>query len=225
MADTEPSRHRRARRRRCAGRACAVDRSALEPERGRLALFPEQGRRVRRARRRATGRDRGAAALLGGQRLDQHGAGDRELAPPRHRDQAGRCLPRRGDQARPHDLARRDARRRHRLRPARLHADAAIAAAAAGEAGKASAVARRYRPAASTPSPHAIASAMGFDRSTLLSEFAARAGSRIVSDGDAMALVRDGRTARHIGPLFADTRRSARWRWSMPSSDPRPGRC
>jgi len=48
------------------------------------------------------------------------------------------------------------------------------------------------------------ASAMGFDRSTLLSEFSARPGSRIVSDGQAMALVRDGRTARHIGPLLAD---------------------
>jgi GNAT superfamily N-acetyltransferase len=48
------------------------------------------------------------------------------------------------------------------------------------------------------------ASAMGFDRSTLLSEFSARPSSRIVSDGQAMALVRDGRTARHIGPLLAD---------------------
>ena len=48
------------------------------------------------------------------------------------------------------------------------------------------------------------AGAMGFDRSTLQSEFAARAGSRIVSDDRAMALVRDGRTARHIGPLLAD---------------------
>jgi len=48
------------------------------------------------------------------------------------------------------------------------------------------------------------ASAMGFDRSTLLSEFSARPGSRIVSDDRAMALVRDGRTARHIGPLLAD---------------------
>jgi GNAT superfamily N-acetyltransferase len=47
-------------------------------------------------------------------------------------------------------------------------------------------------------------SAMGFDRSTLLSEFSARPGSRIVSDDRAMALVRDGRTARHIGPLLAD---------------------
>ena len=45
---------------------------------------------------------------------------------------------------------------------------------------------------------------MGFDRSTLLSAFAARAGSRIVSDERAMALVRNGRTARHIGPLLAD---------------------
>jgi GNAT superfamily N-acetyltransferase len=48
------------------------------------------------------------------------------------------------------------------------------------------------------------ASAMGFDRSTLLSEFSARGGSRIVSDGQAMSLVRNGRTARHIGPLLAD---------------------
>jgi GNAT superfamily N-acetyltransferase len=48
------------------------------------------------------------------------------------------------------------------------------------------------------------AGAMGFDRSTLLSEFSARAGSRIVSDDRAMALVRDGRTAHHIGPLLAD---------------------
>ena len=47
-------------------------------------------------------------------------------------------------------------------------------------------------------------SAMGFDRRTLLSEFSARPGSRIVSDDRAMALVRDGRTARHIGPLLAD---------------------
>jgi GNAT superfamily N-acetyltransferase len=48
------------------------------------------------------------------------------------------------------------------------------------------------------------ASAMGFDRSTLLSEFSARPGSRIVSDDRTVALVRDGRTARHIGPLLAD---------------------
>jgi GNAT superfamily N-acetyltransferase len=47
-------------------------------------------------------------------------------------------------------------------------------------------------------------SAMGFDRSTLLSEFSARTGSRIVSDDRAIALVRNGRTARHIGPLLAD---------------------
>jgi GNAT superfamily N-acetyltransferase len=47
-------------------------------------------------------------------------------------------------------------------------------------------------------------SAMGFGRSTLLSEFSARPGSRIVSEDRAMALVRNGRTARHIGPLLAD---------------------
>lgn len=47
------------------------------------------------------------------------------------------------------------------------------------------------------------ADAMGFDRRTLLSEFAARPGSRIAADGQAIALVRGGRTARHIGPLLA----------------------
>jgi len=46
--------------------------------------------------------------------------------------------------------------------------------------------------------------AMGFDRSSLLAEFAARADSRIVSDAQAIALVRNGRAARHIGPLLAD---------------------
>jgi GNAT superfamily N-acetyltransferase len=49
------------------------------------------------------------------------------------------------------------------------------------------------------------AGAMGFDRSTLLSEFGSRPGSRIVSDTDSIVLVRDGRTARHIGPLLADS--------------------
>ena len=47
--------------------------------------------------------------------------------------------------------------------------------------------------------------AMGFDRRALLEELAGRPASRLASNGDAMALVRDGRTARHIGPLFADT--------------------
>jgi GNAT superfamily N-acetyltransferase len=47
-------------------------------------------------------------------------------------------------------------------------------------------------------------SAMGFDRRDLLRELEGRPGSRLVSNGDAMALVRDGRVARHIGPLFAD---------------------
>jgi GNAT superfamily N-acetyltransferase len=45
--------------------------------------------------------------------------------------------------------------------------------------------------------------AMGFDRSALLAELSARSDSRLLSSGDALALVRDGRKARHIGPLFA----------------------
>jgi GNAT superfamily N-acetyltransferase len=47
-------------------------------------------------------------------------------------------------------------------------------------------------------------SAMGFGRRDLLQELSRRPNSRLLSNGDAMALVRDGRTARHIGPLFAD---------------------
>jgi GNAT superfamily N-acetyltransferase len=46
--------------------------------------------------------------------------------------------------------------------------------------------------------------AMGFDRRDLLSELSGRSGSRLLSTHDAMALVRDGRIARHIGPVFAD---------------------
>jgi len=45
---------------------------------------------------------------------------------------------------------------------------------------------------------------IGFDRSALLGELGGRLGSRLVSVGDAAALVRDGRVNRHIGPLFAD---------------------
>ncbi|MDB5566595.1 MAG: Acetyltransferase family protein [Tardiphaga sp.] len=51
--------------------------------------------------------------------------------------------------------------------------------------------------------------AMDFDRSALLHELAGRSGSRIVARDGAMALIRDGRKARHIGPLFADHTASA----------------
>jgi GNAT superfamily N-acetyltransferase len=46
--------------------------------------------------------------------------------------------------------------------------------------------------------------AMGFDRGILLGELGGRPHSRLASNGAASALVRDGRTARHVGPLFAD---------------------
>src|SRR6516165_11393517 len=46
---------------------------------------------------------------------------------------------------------------------------------------------------------------MGFDRRELLCALVERPMSRLLADGDTMALVRDGRTARHIGPLFADS--------------------
>jgi hypothetical protein len=46
--------------------------------------------------------------------------------------------------------------------------------------------------------------AMGFDRSALLREFAARRGSQLMARKGAIALIREGRTARHIGPVYAD---------------------
>jgi len=51
--------------------------------------------------------------------------------------------------------------------------------------------------------------AMGFDRSALLGELAGRPGSHLVSYGNAMGLIRNGRTARQLGPLFADSVASA----------------
>jgi GNAT superfamily N-acetyltransferase len=51
--------------------------------------------------------------------------------------------------------------------------------------------------------------AMGFDRTALLRELGGRSGSQLVSHGSAMGLIRDGRTAKHIGPLFADDAGSA----------------
>ncbi|MBV9566108.1 MAG: GNAT family N-acetyltransferase [Bradyrhizobium sp.] len=45
---------------------------------------------------------------------------------------------------------------------------------------------------------------MGFDRAKLLRELGGRTGSRCVAKDGAMALIRDGRTARHIGPLYAN---------------------
>jgi GNAT superfamily N-acetyltransferase len=46
--------------------------------------------------------------------------------------------------------------------------------------------------------------AMGFDRGALLGELCARPGSRLIARDGTLALVRSGRKARHIGPLFAD---------------------
>jgi len=45
--------------------------------------------------------------------------------------------------------------------------------------------------------------AIGFGRRDLLQELCGRPGSQLHSSGDAMALIRDGRAARHIGPVFA----------------------
>ncbi|WP_315837185.1 GNAT family N-acetyltransferase [Bradyrhizobium prioriisuperbiae] len=46
--------------------------------------------------------------------------------------------------------------------------------------------------------------AMDFDRSVLLGSFNAREGTRLYARDSALCLVREGRKARQIGPLFAD---------------------
>jgi GNAT superfamily N-acetyltransferase len=46
--------------------------------------------------------------------------------------------------------------------------------------------------------------AMGFDRSALLSELTGRSGSRVFAGHGVVGLIRNGRKARHIGPLYAD---------------------
>ncbi|MBV9392980.1 MAG: GNAT family N-acetyltransferase [Methylobacteriaceae bacterium] len=51
--------------------------------------------------------------------------------------------------------------------------------------------------------------AMGFDRGDLIREFADRAGSSICETGGAIALVRDGRKARQIGPVYAQEESAA----------------
>jgi GNAT superfamily N-acetyltransferase len=51
--------------------------------------------------------------------------------------------------------------------------------------------------------------ALGFDRRALLAELSGRPGSQLTSTGDATALIREGRVARHIGPVFADNAGSA----------------
>jgi GNAT superfamily N-acetyltransferase len=62
-------------------------------------------------------------------------------------------------------------------------------------------------------SPQAVlaldAQALGFDRSPLLARLADRSGSACIANAHAAALVRDGRSARHIGPLLARTESAA----------------
>jgi GNAT superfamily N-acetyltransferase len=50
---------------------------------------------------------------------------------------------------------------------------------------------------------------IGFSRRDLLSELGNRPHSLLVSNGEAMALIRDGRAARHVGPVFATDAASA----------------
>ena len=47
--------------------------------------------------------------------------------------------------------------------------------------------------------------ATGFDRSDLISHFASRAGSAVYETGGAIGLVRTGRKARQIGPVYSNS--------------------
>ena len=58
-------------------------------------------------------------------------------------------------------------------------------------------------------SSQATAAPWDLNARLLLTEFAGRSETRLLSHGDAMAIVRGGRTARHIGPLFAETSQRA----------------
>ncbi|MBS7704711.1 GNAT family N-acetyltransferase [Chelatococcus asaccharovorans] len=49
----------------------------------------------------------------------------------------------------------------------------------------------------------ADAAAFGFSRAAVLTEMAGRAGSQLYRKGEAIALVRDGRKARQLGPILA----------------------
>jgi GNAT superfamily N-acetyltransferase len=51
--------------------------------------------------------------------------------------------------------------------------------------------------------------ALGTGRRSIIERFAARPGSRILSNAGAVVLVRDGRRARHVGPLIADDETAA----------------
>ena len=71
-------------------------------------------------------------------------------------------------------------------------------------------VSRRQRapavPAATPPIEHlaaADAAALGAPRRSILDHLVARPGSRILANDGAVALVRDGRQARHVGPVIA----------------------
>ncbi len=53
------------------------------------------------------------------------------------------------------------------------------------------------------------AKALGITRDTFIDKLAARPGSRLVRRADAMAIVRDGRFARHVGPLVSSSEAAA----------------
>ncbi|WGD48895.1 GNAT family N-acetyltransferase [Bradyrhizobium sp. CB1650] len=70
---------------------------------------------------------------------------------------------------------------------------------------------RSTRGAAAPPAPATLDAlcardrrTTGFDRTALLTAFAQRSGSRIAAASGSIALVRDGRIARHIGPVLAN---------------------
>ena len=125
--------------------------------------------------------------------------------------------------ARPDDLAGRDTGRRHRLRAARLHADAAIATAAANEAARHRGHLGHYRRATSTPWPRAMAAPWDSTAARCCRNFPrarARASCLMIEPSPSSATDAPRVISARCWPI-APIRRS---RWWMPSSAPRPGR-
>ena len=128
------------------------------------------------------GRNRRAAALLGEQCLDQHGAGDAETG-------AAAALPPSSSMPASlwrHGAASRPGWTRRPLAPPSTVRSASPRCCNCGGCGWRSRRKQATRQPLSAGGLEALiardTSAMGFDRSTLLSEFGSRPGSRIVSD-------------------------------------------
>ncbi len=220
MDATEPVAHRRARRRRRAspGWCCRPKRAGTRTRRTGDSSCA-RGRGVRRARRRhGWSRPRRCCptpannAWISMVLVTADCIAAAALRP-------GSSMPAsmRATRTRPDELARCDAGRRRRLRPARLHADAAIAPAAAGEAARQPEPHARYRPATSTRWSRARPSAIGFrPQRTARRNLPLRSGSRIVVRRSTPSRWSATAAPRAISARCLPIAPIRRWPWSMP---------